>query len=87
MPIQLDRVEGEAAVDPATMHGAVRHLSQREREILVWMSHGKSAGEIAAIAGISPATVMFHYRKVADRIGTVNRTHTVAELLRHGDID
>jgi DNA-binding CsgD family transcriptional regulator len=59
-------------------------LSGRELQILKWFAEGKSADETATIVGISAATVMFHYRNAAHRLGTVNRTHTVVEAVRRG---
>lgn len=64
--------------------GEVGELSAREREVLRWMAEGKSAEDVAEILGISAATVMFHYRNVAVRYGTLNRTHTVVEAMRRG---
>jgi DNA-binding CsgD family transcriptional regulator len=61
-------------------------LSGREHEVLRWMAQGKSAEDVAEIIGISVATVMFHYRNVAVRYGTLNRTHTVVEALRRGSL-
>ena len=62
------------------------HLSAREREVLRWLAEGKSAEDVAEILGISAATVMFHYRNVAVRYGTLNRTHTVVEAMRRGSL-
>ena len=62
-------------------------LSPREREVLTWFARGKSSDDVAAIIGIATATVMFHYRNVASRYGTLNRTHTVVEAIRRGAID
>jgi DNA-binding CsgD family transcriptional regulator len=61
-------------------------LSEREREVLQWFAEGKSCEDVASIVGISPATVMFHYRNVAQRFGTLNRTHTVVEAINRGAI-
>ena len=61
-------------------------LSDREQEVLGWFAEGKSAEDVAGILGISPATVMFHYRKAAERMGTLNRTHTVVEAYRRGSL-
>jgi LuxR family quorum sensing-dependent transcriptional regulator len=63
---------------------AEHRLSVRERQVLQWMAEGKSAEDVADILGISIATVMFHYRGVATRYGTLNRTHTVVEAMRRG---
>lgn len=62
-------------------------LSPREREVLTWFARGKSSDDVAAIIGIATPTVMFHYRNVATRYGTLNRTHTVVEAIRRGAID
>lgn len=54
--------------------------------MLQWLSLGKSAGDVAAILDLSTSTVMFHCRSAARKYGTVNRTHTVAEAFRRGDL-
>ena len=59
-------------------------LSERELQVLHWLAEGKSAEDVAEILGVSPATVMFHYRNVAVRYGTLNRTHTIVEAVRRG---
>ena len=61
-------------------------LSVREAQVLALFAEGKSAEDVAQLIAISPATVMFHYRRVAERYGTLNRTHTVVEALRRGDL-
>lgn len=61
-------------------------LSPRELEVLHWFSLGKSAEDVAAILDLSISTVMFHCRSAAQKYGTVNRTHTVAEAFRRGDL-
>ncbi len=59
-------------------------LSDREMQVLHWLAEGKSAEDVGEILGISAATVMFHYRNVATRYGTLNRTHTIVEAVRRG---
>ena len=61
-------------------------LSAREAQILTLFAEGKSAADVAQLLSITPRTVMWHYRRVADRYGTLNRTHTVIEALRRGDL-
>jgi LuxR family transcriptional regulator, quorum-sensing system regulator BjaR1 len=63
-----------------------RGLSGRERDVLTWFAFGKSAQDVAEIMGISSATVMFHYRNVSERFGTLTRTHTVVDAIRRGAI-
>ena len=40
--------------------------------------------EIAERLGMSARTVNQHVDNVADKLGTKNRTHTIAEVIRHG---
>lgn len=54
--------------------------------MLHWFSLGKSAEDVAVILDLSISTVMFHCRSAAQKYGTVNRTHTVAEAFRRGDL-
>lgn len=77
---EFERLEADRAV-------AHLALSPRERDVLRWFSLGKSAEDVADIMCISSATVMFHYRNVANRLGTLNRTHTVVQALRSGALD
>jgi LuxR family transcriptional regulator, quorum-sensing system regulator BjaR1 len=59
-------------------------ISEREREVLLWLADGKSSEDVADILGLSVATVMFHYRNISERFGTLTRAHTVAEGFRRG---
>lgn len=62
------------------------HVSDRERECLVWVARGKSDWEIARILGISPDTVhqyVKHARLVHD---VVSRSQLVAKALFSGTI-
>lgn len=45
------------------------HLTSREREIVVWLGHGKQEKEIARILGISPSTVNDHLKNARARCG------------------
>lgn len=44
-------------------------LSEREAEVLYWMSQGKSAPEIAVIIGAAPATVRKHNERIYAKLG------------------
>lgn len=61
-------------------------LSPREAEVLALFADGKSTDDVAILLGVSKATVMFHYRRIAERWGTLNRTHTVIEAIKKGAI-
>jgi DNA-binding CsgD family transcriptional regulator len=62
------------------------HTTQRETEIITWLSHGKTTGQICEILGIRPATVEGYKREAMDRLGAVNVTALVAKALRSGII-
>jgi DNA-binding CsgD family transcriptional regulator len=61
-------------------------LNEREREVLTWLAKGKDAAAVAIIMGLSAATVMYHCREAQKRLGTLNRTHTVAVAIGKGFI-
>ncbi|MDB5506004.1 MAG: LuxR family transcriptional regulator [Devosia sp.] len=60
-----------------------RMLTGRESEVLQWVAHGKTAADIADITGTSERTVNQHCENARRKLGTMNRTHTVVEALRH----
>lgn len=64
----------------------VFHVSPREKEIIMWLSHGKTTGQICEILSIKPATVEGYKREVMDRLGAANVTSLVAAALRQGII-
>jgi DNA-binding CsgD family transcriptional regulator len=49
-------------------------LSAREREVLEWMSQGKTNAEIATILGISLHTVKRHVEKILQKLDVPNRS-------------
>lgn len=57
-------------------------LTPREREVIALSSQGFSAQEVASELGLSARTVTQHMDNVADKLGTKNRVHTVAEALK-----
>jgi LuxR family quorum-sensing system transcriptional regulator SolR len=59
-------------------------LSSREKEVLRWAADGKTFDEISEIMEISVATVKFHTRNAAEKLGTVNRTAAVARAVVMG---
>ena len=59
-----------------------RPLTQREREVLAWAAHGKSAWEIGEILHIAKRTVDEHAQSAFRKLGAVNRTQAVAIALR-----
>lgn len=57
-------------------------LTVREMEILKWISHGKTAGEIALIVSVSEHTVNSHTATILKKLDVVNRTQMVAKAIR-----
>lgn len=49
-------------------------LTQRQSEVLYWVSNGKSNREIAIILDMSPRTVNKHLEQVFQKLGVENRT-------------
>lgn len=53
---------------------AASRLTRREREVLYWVSMGKTNEEIAIILGARPLTVKKHLEHVYDKLEVPNRT-------------
>jgi DNA-binding CsgD family transcriptional regulator len=53
-------------------------LTRREREVLSWVSRGKTNKEIAAVLGVEPSTVRKHLENAFDKLGVHTRTAAVA---------
>jgi DNA-binding CsgD family transcriptional regulator len=60
--------------------------SPRQKEILTWVSEGKTAWEIATILGISRRTVEWHLTSIRAKVNATNITHAVAMCLKTGII-
>lgn len=59
-------------------------LSNREMEVLQLLSEGKTNKEIAKSLWISEQTVKTHVAHIFNKLGTSDRTETVAHALRSG---
>jgi DNA-binding CsgD family transcriptional regulator len=59
-------------------------LSAREREVLEWVSVGKSNEVIASILNISPHTVDTHLRRIFRKLESFNRTEAVIAGFQSG---
>lgn len=62
-------------------------LTARETEILRWISHGKTASEVAMIVSVSEHTVNSHTATILKKLDVVNRTQMVAKAIREQIID
>jgi len=58
------------------------HLTTREQAVLRHASLGESLQETARALGLGEETVRSHLKKAQAKLGTRNRTHTVAEAMR-----
>lgn len=54
-----------------------RSLTRRQREVLEWVAHGKTAADIALIMGISAPTVEKHLRLARETLGVETTAHAV----------
>ena len=66
-----------------TPEPALPRLTPREKEVMQLSAVGLTSVEIADKLGMSARTVNQHVDNVADKLGTRNRTHTIAELVRN----
>lgn len=57
-------------------------LSQREIEIMRWVSSGKKNHEIAELLGLSKATVKNHLRRIFQKMDVMNRAQAVERFGR-----
>lgn len=58
-------------------------LTTREKEILKWVSVGKSCGETGLILGITERTIKFHLQNVYRKLEVVNRAQAVTVAHQH----
>jgi LuxR family transcriptional regulator, quorum-sensing system regulator BjaR1 len=61
-------------------------LSTRERKVLELTATGKTAQEIAELLNISQRTVHAHLQNAGEKLDASNKTQTVVEALRYGQI-
>ncbi len=57
-------------------------LTNREAEILLWITQGKTNKEIAELLYISPRTVKKHLEHVYEKLGVESRTEAMARTLQ-----
>lgn len=62
------------------------HVSDRERECLIWIARGKSDADIATILGISAHTVHQYVKQVRASYDVVSRSQLIAHALYSGTI-
>jgi LuxR family quorum sensing-dependent transcriptional regulator len=77
--IRLEKLVGE----DVKRVGSRTQLTARELSVLRQASDGKTLLEIADALGLGEETVRSHFKKAQTKLGTRNRTQTVAEAMRH----
>lgn len=73
--------EVDALRDVAKLSASLR-LTQREAEVLLWVSYGKSSGDISEVLAISPRTVQKHLEHVYEKLGVETRSAAAAVAVR-----
>ncbi|MET7283582.1 response regulator transcription factor [Kribbella sp. NPDC005582] len=87
--VELERqVGGTAAAAPAQPDarwaGLLAQLSEREREILVWMARGLSNRDLASKLFVSETTVKTHVSSVLSKLGLSSRVQAVVVAYEAG---
>jgi len=62
--------------------GSNSSLTPREQAVLRQASMGQTLQETAQLLGLGEETIRSHFKKAQAKLGTRNRTHTVAEAMR-----
>jgi DNA-binding NarL/FixJ family response regulator len=80
-------VFGAAAVKPeklAALAGPIRELTPRQAEVLSYLAHGYTTGDIADVMGVAPDTVRNHIRELLRKLGAHSRLEAVTIARLHG---
>jgi len=57
-------------------------ITDREAEVLLWLSYGKSSGDISDVLSISPRTVQKHLERIFEKLGVETRSAAAAMAIR-----
>lgn len=57
-------------------------LTDREAEVLLWISYGKSNGMISEVLAISPRTVQKHLERIFEKVGVETRAAAAAVAIK-----
>jgi DNA-binding NarL/FixJ family response regulator len=85
--VELERQVGNAETPPPAAGrwtGPLAQLSEREREILVWMARGLSNRDLAAKLFVSETTVKTHVSSVLSKLGLSSRVQAVVVAYEAG---
>jgi DNA-binding CsgD family transcriptional regulator len=62
-------------------NGAVSSLSNREREIALLAARGMTDKEIQRHLGLSGSTIATYWKRIREKLQSVNRTEAIARIL------
>jgi transcriptional regulator EpsA len=79
--VALTRVVSDRRFNKKSTPAQPAKLSPREREILQWMSSGKSNWEIAQVVGLSESTIKNHVHHILGKLHVATRAQAVAKAL------
>lgn len=86
--VELERQVGSGPAEPAPAAGRwtgpLTQLSEREREILVWMARGLSNRDLATKLFVSETTVKTHVSSVLSKLGLSSRVQAVVVAYEAG---
>lgn len=71
----------EDAAEPGRVH-----LTDRERDCLLWTARGKTAWEVGQILAISEETVLFHLKNATRKLDVFSKHHAVVKAIVQGYI-
>ena len=74
---QLEDTDAQAQLEADRLRESLP-LTQREAEVLLWISRGKSNRDISEILGISPRTVNKHLERLFEKLGVEKRAAAAA---------
>lgn len=77
----LKLIDGERQSNASILKNSLK-LTDRESEVLHWITNGKSNREIAEILSMSPRTVNKHLEQIFPKLGVENRTAAAAIALK-----
>lgn len=77
--IRLNELNPKA--DVAQLQGKLG-LTDREAEVLLWISYGKSNGMISEVLAISPRTVQKHLERIYEKLGVETRAAAAAVAIK-----
>jgi DNA-binding NarL/FixJ family response regulator len=61
-------------------------LTEREAEVLLWISYGKSNADISDVLEISPRTVQKHLERIYEKLGVETRAAAAAIAIRSTEV-